>query len=184
MIAGLASSTIVLFLFGENWIEVSPLLQFTLLGNALVVALPNADQLLIAHGKVTRLFYMRAIPAVLTVALFVIAASYGMTAIGIAFVVGGLLQVLSISLAIRSVGIDLLTLMIRLVPGAVVTLISAVPTTYLLFSSTTEAPMLMVFLSFLGGGVLWLCCVLLIRNDLGDEIRNAATALRQSRHKA
>ena len=44
--------------------------------------------------------------------------------------------------------------------------------------------MLMVFLSFLGGGVLWLCCVLLIRNDLGDEIRNAATALRQSRHKA
>jgi O-antigen/teichoic acid export membrane protein len=172
----IVATPVVVILFGENWRGAGYLLTFILAARALVVVVPNVDQVLIAHAKTRRLFALRFVMMAVSLTAYVYAMRFGLLGFGVAIVALAVMgQSLSL-LCLRFIGIDAMGLARAMVPVIPVTILTAVPMILVLFFVDREPGFLWVAAGTIGSGVSWLAAVYVMRRSLPEEIE----ALRRS----
>lgn len=166
---------IILFLFGEQWVESVPLLQVASGASILLFSCGFTDRVLISRGRANRFAYLNTAQLAITICLILIASNHSLYAIVWAiFGERAFRVVLQARELKREIHIKFSEYLPILSKSGLVALISMVPSLFFQLNIEQGMP---VFIELLLTGILsfcfWLAAVYLVNHPLSLEINKA-----------
>lgn len=168
---GILSTPIIVLLFGDNWRVAGEIMPYILLGNALLPMLPQPENILIPHGRVKRLFKVRAATAILSLAVTAAAAHYGLQWFAKSRVLIDTLYILSVFMATAPyLEISAAALSLEYLRASAVAILCAIPALWYrrYVGDNLSVPYLLGIIAT--SGALWLIGIVMTRHILATEI--------------
>lgn len=165
----------ILLVFGENWGPAGEIFPWVLLAQAIVISLPQVEQVLVPHGLVGRVFLVRALAAVFSISTAIVGAALGLEAFAISRVIAAVFLMSLTFIAIhRLIDFSLLRFGKRYLRSAIVAAVVAVPAVafHLSGRETMTLPELAAIVS--SCGLLWLAGIAVTRHFVWGELRLVA----------
>lgn len=173
-----AALPVVLFLYGDGWAQVAPLLVLISLSEFFFTALPLQGELPILLGRIRLLLVLNIVETAVSIALLVAAGLWSLEAAAASRIVYGLVWWVTYAWMLRAlIGLswrDLLDVYLR---GLIVSLATVAP--LLLVYRFVAGPEAISFLwlaaSALAGGLAWLAALFLVRHPARNEVSGFLT---------
>jgi O-antigen/teichoic acid export membrane protein len=165
----------ITLVFGENWGPAGAIFPWVLLAQGIVAVLPQPEQVLVPHGKISRVFVVRGLAAAFSVATAIYAASLGLQAFAISRAVAACFLIIVTFLAIRSlIDFQAWRFGIRYLRSAGVAVLVSLPAAASHFTgrATMTLPELLAILS--ACALLWLLGVGVTRHFVWGELMTVA----------
>jgi O-antigen/teichoic acid export membrane protein len=168
---GICATPVILTLFGDNWRIAGVILPEILLAQSITSIFPQAQQILVAHGKVRRVFWLSLATAPPTVALAAIGAMHSLEMFAALRPLQALIFSVSTYFCVRDFwGTSLRAIGPLYLQAAVSALITALPS-FLAHSYFGETmPLHILVYVGLSTPFAWLCSLYLVRSGLCIEI--------------
>jgi O-antigen/teichoic acid export membrane protein len=165
----------ITLVFGENWGPAGEIFPWVLLSQGIMVALPQPEQVLVPHGKVGRVFRVRVVAAVVSVATGTYGASLGLEAFAIARCVAAVFFLAVTFLAIRTyIDFSFQRYGARYLRSAGVAILAAIPAAAFHFTEHDSMNLLELFVVVAACGLLWLLGIAVTRHFVWGELIIAA----------
>jgi len=165
----------ILLVFGENWGPAGEIFAWVLLAQAVIVTLPQVEQVLVPHGAVGRVFQVRSAAAVFSLATAVAGASYGLEAFAISRVAAAVFLMSVTFFAIRRL-IDFSARRFgrRYLRSAIVAGLSAIPAAAFHLTGRETMTLLELAAIIASCGLLWVIGIAVTRHFVWGELRLVA----------
>ena len=167
---------VVLFLYGEQWLNAILPLQIACGGLACLAVTNVAGSVLVGSGQIGVNLRMQAVFQPTKVLLAILGANmFGLTGVAAGVAIGdALLSARCFYLANRFVGVSLFEFLRWLLSSAFIACASAFAAwgiVHLMISGADTAMILQLASGALGGGATWLSCLVLTKHPLWNELR-------------
>ena len=177
LVLAMVAEPLIVTVFGENWRPAGRILPEILLAQALLVLLPQPEQILVPRGLIGRLFLVRAIGAVVSLSSAFVAVQYGLEAFAAARVLAAVSLVTLVALSCYPyLGVTFAALMRLYLQAIVVSVIAAIPASLYLLA---EIPIGLeeILIIILTSAVAWVLGVFVTRHMFVTELRNVRARL-------
>jgi len=165
----------ILLVFGENWAPAGEIFPWVLLSQAIVISLPQVEQVLVPHGLVGRVFLVRTAAAVFSISTAIAGAAIGLEAFAISRVFAAVFLISLTFLAIRRlIDFSLLGFGKRYLRSAVVAVMVAAPAAAFHLSGRETMTLLELAAIVSGCGLLWVAGIAVTRHFVWGELRLVA----------
>jgi O-antigen/teichoic acid export membrane protein len=165
----------ILLVFGGNWGPAGEIFAWVLLAQAVVVALPQVEQVLVPHGAVGRVFKVRVSAAVFSLGTAVVGASYGLEAFAISRVVAAVFLMSLTFLAIhRLIDFSWRRFGRRYLRSAIVAVLAAIPAVAFHLTGRETMTLLELAAIVASCGLLWVIGIAVTRHFVWSELRLVA----------
>ncbi|MGD1876744.1 MAG: oligosaccharide flippase family protein [Kiloniellaceae bacterium] len=184
----LISVPFIVLVFGPNWQPAGEIFPWVLLSNAVLAMLPQPEQVLVPHGQVGRVFTVRSVGVLISLALTAYAAPLGLNAFAISRVVISVIFLTLIFFAVKSVIEFKLGTYVKLyLRSAVIAVVASIPAAVFHFTGRESMTLPELLLIVASCAVLWLLGIALTRHFIWQEVlslgRHLLDRLKQSRTK-
>ncbi|MEQ8357015.1 MAG: oligosaccharide flippase family protein [Kiloniellaceae bacterium] len=165
----------ITLVFGENWRPAGEIFPWVLLSQGIVAALPQPEQVLVPHGRVGRIFTVRGLAAVFSIATAIYGASIGLEAFAISRVAAACFFIAVTFLAIRRlIDFQVGRYGLRYLRSAAVAMTASMPAAAFHFSGRASMNLLELLLVVVACGLLWLLAIAVTRHFVWGELQMAA----------
>jgi len=161
----------ITLVFGENWRPAGEIFPWLLLSQGIMVALPQPEQVLVPHGRIGRVFRVRVLAAVFSVATATYGASLGLEAFAISRCVAAAFFLAVTYFAIRSfIDFGLRRFGVRYLRSAGVAILAAIPAAAFRFTEHDSMNLLELLVVIAACGLLWLLGIAVTRHFVWGEL--------------
>jgi O-antigen/teichoic acid export membrane protein len=175
-----AALPVVLFLYGDGWAEVAPLLALIALSEFFFCALPLQGELPILLGRMKLLLVVNIIETIVSILLLVVAGLWSLEAAAASRIVYGVLWWAIYAWMLRSlVGLrwrDLADIYLRSMASALAT-VAPLLLVYQFVAGPEAISLLWLTLAALAGCLGWLATLYLVRHPARHEVSGFASVL-------
>jgi len=161
----------ITLVFGDNWRPAGEIFPWLLLSQAILVALPQPEQVLVPHGRVGQVFRVRLYAAVFSVSAAVYAATLGLEAFAISRCVSAVFLVVLIFMATRRlIGFRLRNYGLRYLRSAGVAVLAAIPAAVFRFTEHDGMNIVELLVVIVACALLWLLGIAVTRHFVWGEL--------------
>lgn len=161
----------ITLVFGDNWRLAGEIFPWILLSQAIMVALPQPEQVLVPHGQVGRVFRVRLATAVFSITTATYGAFHGLEAFAIARCAAAVFYLFITFLAIRPyVEFGMRSYGLRYLRSGGVALLAAVPAAAFHLTGHDSMSLLELLVVIAACGLLWLLGIAVTRHFVWGEI--------------
>mgnify|MGYP006423310313 CR=1 FL=1 len=166
----LLAEPFIVFVFGENWRVAGEILPYLLVSNALLALLPQPEQVLMPHGRVTRMFGVRLFSSVNGLSFAAAGALHSLHMFAYLRPIASTLFVIAVFLACRRLmGVGLRQLAPHYLRAIVISLVSAGPAGVVAVLHGSSVPLSALLVALGLGPPLWLVMLLITKHPLSEE---------------
>jgi O-antigen/teichoic acid export membrane protein len=175
-----AALPVVLFLYGEGWAEVAPLLVLIALSEFFFTALPLQGELPILLGRIRLLLVLNVIETVISILLLVVAGLWSLEAAAASRIVYGFVWWATYAWMLRAlIRLSWRELFAVYARSLAVSLAAVTPLllVYAAVAGPAEIPFLWLLAAAAAGGLAWLGALFLVRHPARHEVSGFAEVL-------
>lgn len=176
----LLSEPLVVAIFGDQWLAAGTILPYVLLAHAILVVLPQPDQILVPYGRVRRLFALRTATMIVNLSGAFIGALHGLTTYAMLLPLISTAFVIMAYFAMRQhLSILSIKIFAAYSKALLVAAVTALPALGVrLQYDSVEVPITALTIAAALGAALWLATIRLLNHSLNDEICRLTSTLR------
>lgn len=180
---GLLAHPVIVILYGKQWVPSVPLVRFLCIASALTSPFMLMSSMMTAIGQMKQNLYLLAIHVPIRIVLILLAAPYGLEAIGATFIASSLVDIMVYFVQCRSIlSVNLTEIATASRLSAGVTFTAAIlPLTMFLFGDgiLSDKLWLQLVLGSTGCVVGWFAGLFLFKHPLQREIEHSFTIVKQ-----
>ena len=176
---GFIATPFMTVVFGENWRPAGEIFPWILLSQAILSMLPQPEQILLPHGKVTRIFVIRCTAALFAISVGAFGASLGLEAFAISRVAATSFLTILVFFAIKPfIALQAWRLLFVYLRSGLVAVIASVPPAIFYFTDQETMTLQGLVLIIAACGLFWLGGIAITRHFVWIEgLRMAGTAM-------
>lgn len=168
---GFIAVPFITLVFGDNWRPAGEIFPWLLLSHAVLVALPQPEQVLVPHGRIGQLFRLRLYAALFSIAVSIFAAWLSFEAFAISRCVSAVFLITLTYIAVRRlIGFRMRSYGLRYLRSAGVAVLAAVPAAAFRFTGHDDMTLLELLVVIAACGVLWLLGIAVTRHFVWGEL--------------
>lgn len=175
------SVPVVVLIFGEQWRIAGEIMPYTIGGILSLTLVPNHHEILVATGKVRKLFTITSIMMVFALATGAVASYYGLAAFAAVGFARALLASVVLYCAVAPiVGLSLPHFVRMHLRNFAVATFSAVPAAAAYYHYGTEVPLEAILALVPLSAVFWLLAVAALKHEVLKEVTRTLTSLKNA----
>lgn len=176
--SALLAKEIVLVLLGKTWIDVAVYLPWLLLSSGILTIFPQPMHILVAYGRVRRLFGLRIAFASFSIGICLLAALYSLEAFVISRVFVASIYAIMTWFAIRQfLDTNLASILLIHAKSAACGVVTCLPIMISLYLSPEELSVEVLVGCLAIAPLLWIMMIYLLKNPIWDEMRNLVSKM-------
>jgi O-antigen/teichoic acid export membrane protein len=170
-VAGVVAEPLIVFVFGAQWRIAGEILPYLLVAHAMLALLPQPEQILVPHGRVKRVFWVRAFAVVNGLGFAALGAVHSLPMVAYLRPVATVLfiAVLGVSL-FRLMDVEVSRLARAYAKAATTAAVCATPAYAVARASVGDVPATHLLAGLAAAAPLWLLTVFALRHPIAREI--------------